>query len=349
MDDVSERWASVPAEEWAGAVLRGLRTEYPSAMGHLASGPDDCDVTPSRLHPAFWGCLDWHSSVHMQWSALTLLAAPALAADTRAGLVGVLTDRLTAANGAREADYLRRHPSFERPYGWGWVALLAAASARSPHPDAAGWSAALTPVADVVFAHLLDWLPRQAYPVRAGTHENSAFGLALCLDAADSLGRRDVRSAVVARSEAWFGADRDYPAAWEPGGHDFLSAALAEADLMRRVLPASGFGDWLAAFLPGLGAADDPLLRIPEVLDRTDGKLVHLVGLALSRAWHLRSLAPTLPADRRTRVAAATAAQVASALPEIAGGDFMATHWLVSFALRAVGVGAPLSGVAGGE
>ncbi len=343
MDDDEERWAAVPAQRWAETVLRGLATEFPSALGHLATGPGDCDVTPSRLHPAFWGCLDWHSSVHMQWSALTLLDAPgaALAPGTRDGLVGVLNERLTAPHAAVEADYLRRHPSFERPYGWGWVALLGAAAARSPHPDAARWAAALRPVVDVVFAHLLGWLPRQAHPVRTGTHENSAFGLALCLDAADALGRPDVRAAATARAVDWYGADRDYPVAWEPGGHDFLSAALAEADLMRRVLEASDFDAWLAGFLPGLGAPDDPLLAVPTVLDRTDGKLVHLVGLALSRAWHLRALAPALPADRRGRGLSAGRAQVASALPEIADGDFMATHWPVSFALRAVGAGDP--------
>lgn len=343
MDDLSDDREPTPALEWATTVLRALNTEYPSAMGHLATGPGDCDVTPSRLHPAFWGCLDWHSSVHMQWSALTLLDAPALDPARRARLVGVLNQRLTWANGAVEAAYLRRHPSFERPYGWGWVALLGAAASRSPQPDAAGWAAALAPVVDAVFAHLLDWLPRQAYPVRAGTHENSAFGLALCLDAAGELGRLDVRSAIEARAREWFGADRDYPAAWEPGGHDFLSAALCEADLMRRVLPESEFRAWLGAFLPGLGETDDRLLQVPQVLDRTDGKLVHLVGLALSRAWHLTALAPSLSEARRARVSKATATLVASALPEITGGDFMATHWLVTFALRAVGARRPLS------
>lgn len=337
------------AEEWAAAVLAALATEYPSAAGHVALGPDDCDVTPSALHPAFWGCLDWHSSAHMQWSALTLLdaAGAALSPATRAALAGVLTERLTAANTAVEADYLRRHPSFERPYGWAWVATLAAAASRSGHPDAAAWAAATRPLADAVFDLVLGWLPRLRHPVRSGVHDNTAFSLALVHGAAGVLGRPDVQDAVAARARTWFDPDRDYPVDWEPGGNDFLSAALCEADLMRRLLPAGEFRGWLAGFLPGLGAAGDPLLDVPEVLDRTDGKLVHLFGLALSRAWHLRAIAPHLDAGRAARVAERAAAQVAAVGPEIAGGDFMATHWLVSYALLASGVpstaGAPLS------
>nr|NLI50824.1 DUF2891 family protein [Propionibacterium sp.] len=328
------------AEEWAAAVLAALATEYPSAAGHVALGPDDCDVTPSALHPAFWGCLDWHSSVHMQWSALTLLDAsgPALTPATRDALSRVLAERLTDAHAAVEADYLRRHPAFERPYGWGWAATLAAAASRSPQPDAAAWAAATRPLADAVFDLVLGWLPRLRRPVRTGVHDNTAFGLALVHAAAGVLGRPEVRDAVATRARAWFGRDCDYPVRWEPSGNDFLSAALCEAELMRRVLPAGEFRGWLAGFLPGLGASGDPLLDVPEVGDRTDGKLVHLVGLALSRAWHLRALAPHLDADRAARVAEKTAVQVAAAGPEIAGGDFMATHWLVSYALLAAGV-----------
>ena len=338
-------WRAAYAQEWASGIVHGLHTEFPSSLMHVAWGPDECDVTPHRLHPAFWGCLDWHSSAHMQWSAITLLDAAGghLSPATADALAATLTDRLTSPNAAVEADYLRRHPLYERPYGWGWAALLAAAASTSTHPDAAGWAKATRLVADAVFDNVLAWLPRLVYPVRSGVHDNTAFGLALCLDAADALGRDDVRPAIAGRAVQWFGGDRDYPAAWEPSGNDFLSGALCEADLMRRVLPADEFGAWLAAFLPGLAEEGDALLAVPEVVDRTDGKLVHLFGLALSRAAQLRVLAPHLDAARAARIAERTRRQIEAVEGEIVGGDFMSTHWLVSFALLAMGAGAPLA------
>lgn len=325
------------ADAWGRAVVRGLATEFPAAMQHLSADADDCDVTPHRLHPAFWGCLDWHSSAHMQWSALTLLDRwpDALAPDTREALTRVLGERLTPESIAVEGAYLRDHPSFERPYGWGWAALLAAAASTSTRPDAGRWAAALVPLAEQVFANLLAWLPRLVFPVRTGQHDNTAFGLALCWDAAGALGRPDVRDAIAEHARRWYGADRDYPVAWEPSGNDFLSAALCEAELIHRVLPEGEFGPWLDAFLPDLAADGDPLLSAPEVRDRTDGKLVHLHGLTLSRAWMLRALAPHLSDDRAARVASVTPGMVASVADEITDGDFMATHWLVSFALQA--------------
>lgn len=323
-------------EGWAGTVLRVLRTPYPWISGHMSLGAEDCDVTPERLHPAFHGSVDWHSSAHMQWSAVRLLtgAGTQLAADTRGGLVSELDGRLTAAHGETEAAYLRARPGFERPYGWAWAAMLAAATRASGLPEAAGWREATALVADAVADNLLGWLDRLAYPVRHGVHANTAFALALCHEAYAGLGRADVVDAISARAVGWFGGDRDYPVAWEPSGEDFLSAALCEADLMRRVL-GSDFAGWLADFLPGLGEEGDPLLGVPVVHDRTDGKMVHLFGLALSRAWQLRLLAPSLPEERAARVRAAADRQVAAVSREIVGGDIMSTHWLVSFALLA--------------
>ena len=331
-------WRTDYAEDWASGIIHGLETEFPAMMQHLSTGPTDCDVTPHTLHPAFWGCLDWHSSAHMQWSAVTLLglASDQLAAPTRDALAAQLSGRLTRANGEVEAAYLRRLTSYERPYGWGWAALLAAAASTSTHPDAADWARGTRPVADAVFDNALGWLPRLVYPVRTGVHDNTAFGLGLVYDAARVLGREDVTGAIAARARHWFAGDADYPSSWEPSGNDFLSAALCEADLMRRVLPADEFRPWLAAFLPGLASQGDTLLAVPEVADRTDGKLVHLFGLALSRAWMLRSLAPYLDADRAARIAERTPRQISDVEREIVGGDFMSTHWLVSFALMAV-------------
>ena len=216
---------------------------------------------------------------------------------------------------------------------------LAAAASACPLPQAASWSRALDPLTAAAEDALLRWLPRLTHPVRHGVHSNTAFALALVHESAGARGQHDVVRAVEEAARAWFADDRDYPAAWEPSGSDFLSPALCEADLVRRVLPAEAFGPWLAAFLPGLARAGDPLLDVPEVRDHADGQAVHLVGLALSRAWQLRLLAPHLPAARRRRVVEATARQTAAAAEETLTGDFMATHWLVSFALLAATAG----------
>ena len=327
------------ANAWGRTLPEVLGRTYPYAAQHVSTGRDDVDVTPDRLHPAFHGCFDWHSSVHMHWSAVRLLtvAADLLDDDVATGLAALLDARLTARHGAAEAAYLRDRPSFERPYGWAWVAKLAAATTTCPHPNAPAWAAATRPLLDVVLDHVHAWLPVLAYPVRSGEHSNLAFALALVHEAAGQVGRDDVVALIADRARTFYLADRDAPVLWEPGGSDFLSPALSEADLMRRVLPADEYAAWLSAFLPRLGAEDDHLLEVPTVLDRTDGKAVHLYGLALSRAWQLRGLAATLAPDVRVRVDAATARQVDRVEREIVEGDFMSTHWLVSFALLAEG------------
>lgn len=320
------------ANDWAGAIAHGLGLAFPAATGHFALGPDDCDVTPQTQHPAFWGCLDWHSSVHMQASAIALLDAGVLAPPRADDLTRHLNRRLTSAHVGVEVGYVAAHTGFERPYGWAWAAILAARAASSNQPDAAGWARALRPLADLVFTATIAWLPKLAYPVRSGVHDNTAFSLGLLHHAAEVLRRPDVVDAIRAFARTAYGADRDVPVSWEPSGSDFLSPALCEADLMRRVL-GEGFGDWLSGFLPGLGTAEDPLLSVPRVLDRADGKAVHLFGLALSRAAMLRRLTPWLDAERAARVRSAADAQAAAAASEIVAGDFMSTHWLVSFAL----------------
>ena len=330
-------WRSAYADAWGRTVLQVLGTVHPYAAAHVSRSPDDTDVDPVRLHPSFYGSFDWHSSVHMHWSAVRLLtlAPDQLAGETRDLLVTLLEERLDPDALQVEAAYLRDRPSWERPYGWAWALMLAAAARACPRPGADRWARALEPVADAVADLLLAWLPRLAYPVRHGVHANTAFALALGHEACTTLGRGDVVEAIGTTARRWFAEDRGYPASWEPSGSDFLSPALCEADLLRRVLPRAEFARWLPEFLPGLGRAGDPLLEVPEVLDRTDGHAVHLFGLGLSRAWQLRLLRPYLPAEDQQRVASATARQVAVVEEEIVTGDFMSTHWLVSFALLA--------------
>jgi hypothetical protein len=315
------------AAAWANIACEVLETPYPYGAGHASYGPDDVDVTPDRLHPAFHGSYDWHSSAHMQWSLVRLLAlAPDQVGERPAE---VLDQRLTPEAIGAEAAYLRERPSYERPYGWAWAAMLVAAGRQTD------WAAALTPLGDVIADLVLRWLPKQAYPVRHGVHLNSAFALALLFEAYDELGRADVVDAIKTRALEWFGNDTTYDTRFEPSGTDFLSPALSEAELMRRVLPNGEFASWLAKFLPGLGKdAHLHLLDVPITDNSGDGQLAHLSGLALSRAWQLRTIAPALP-DVADVLRAGADRQVNAVLPTVTGGDFMSTHWLVSFALLA--------------
>ena len=332
------------ARAWSRIAREVIGTAYPWAPGHVVLGPGDTDVTPSRLHPAFHGALDWHSCVHMQWSLVTLLTgyADALGETERVAARSLLSERLTEEHLATEVDYLRARPGYERPYGWAWAAQLAAAAdaAVASVPEAEGWARALAPLADLLAERVLAHLPRQGYPVRHGKHQNDAFALLLLRDAYRRLGREDVVRACGEAAVRWFGEDGPAPTGTEPGGSDFLSPALTEGLLMTEVLGRADGAAWLGRVLPGLGeGAHAHLLEVPQVLDPTDGQGAHLLGLALSRAWALRSLAPWVPEPAADRLRRAAGEQEGAVLVQITDGDFMATHWLVSFALLADGAG----------
>ncbi|WP_202879635.1 DUF2891 family protein [Serinicoccus kebangsaanensis] len=344
-DGHHETVAGRHAAAWGRLAREVIGRVYPWAPGHVVTGPDDTDVTPQRLHPAFFGSFDWHSCVHMQWSLVTLLDryADALGEREAAAARALLSERLTPANLAVEVAYLRDRPGFERPYGWAWAAQLAAAADRLGSRDvqARRWSDALAPLADLLAGHVLDHLERQAYPVRHGKHQNDAFALLLLRDAYRRLGRDDVVRACDEAARGWFGEDGPAPTDQEPGGSDFLSPALTEAMLMVDVLDAEEAAAWLARVLPDLGAGrHEHLLAVPRVLDPTDGQGAHLLGLALSRAWALRTLAPWSHAPAAARLREAADEQEDAVLSHVTEGDFMATHWLVSFALLADGASA---------
>ena len=321
------------ARAWARLALACIGRELPNKIDHVIHGPADI-AAPRVLHPAFYGCLDWHSAVHGHWMLIRLVRRfPALpeAAAIRAGLAA----NLTPAHLAVEAAYLAApgRASFERPYGWGWLLQLAAELIDWDDDDGRAWAAALAPLVEVIVARYHAFLPRQTYPVRTGVHANTAFGLGLALDYARAAGDGALAALIEERARTYYAADRDAPAAWEPSGEDFLSPTLIEADLMRRVLAPAELVRWLHALLPrGLPAA----LRAPAIVsDRTDPKLAHLDGLALSRAWCLRRLAAALPpADPLTvELAAAAAVHAASGTAHVATGDYMGEHWLASFAV----------------
>lgn len=326
------------AQQWADIAIKVIQRAYPYSSGHLARGPQDTDITPQRLHPAFWGSLDWHSSVHMQWSLVQLVTGYSgdLTPQTRAAAVDLLVTRLSAENLSAEVAYLERYPSFERPYGWAWAAQLAAALEHCDVAQLEPARAAMQPVSAHIAAAVQAWLPRQAYPVRHGKHQNDAFALTLLLDAFSRLGHQDVCAAIRQRARDWFGGDKDYQTAFEPSGSDFLSPALSEAGLMRVVMEPTEFAGWIETFLPGWSTGGHPqLLAVPRVLDSSDGQFVHLRGLALSRSWQLSALVPFAARADQEPIVAAAQQHVDSALPDITEGDFMATHWLVSFALLA--------------
>ncbi|MEZ6015687.1 MAG: DUF2891 family protein [Planctomycetota bacterium] len=295
---------------------------------------------PRALYPAFYGSYDWHSCVHMHWSLARALAlAPRHPRATE--IHDHFAARLTEANVAAEVRYFEApgHATFERPYGWAWLLLLAAelgALGATPagHP-AREWRAALQPLVEVVRARWLAWLPRAEFPTRAGTHGNSAFALALAHTYAAEAGDDALRAALTEAAQRWFGADRRYPATFEPSGDDFLSGGLCEALAASRVLDQEAFRAWWRGFEPdeaGLVCWTTPV----GVSDPADPKIVHLAGLNLSRAWCWRELGPSLPRDLAARGDAAAVEHLRRALPAATAGDYVGTHWLASFALLAL-------------
>ena len=245
---------------------------------------------------------------------------------------------MSAKNIKIEADYFTRPgaQAFERTYGWAWTLKLAEELHLSTSPEAKAWAANLKPLADTVAARYLDFLPKQVYPIRTGLHPNTAFGLAFALDYASIVGDMKLKDLLIARSNDYFGGDTDYPAKLEPGGSDFLSPALAEADLMRRVLPADKFASWFHAYLPALPKGEPKnLLQIAIVSDRSDPQLGHLDGLNLSRAWCMRHIAAALPAGDAWRAVMEDAGHThaVDALEHVATGHYEGEHWLGSFAV----------------
>lgn len=317
------------AASFAPTIIEALRREYPNAPRHVITGPDDL-ATPRQLHPAFYGCFDWHSAVEMHWALLVLL--PELEVAQRAEAEQVLDDHLNPANLAVEAGYLRNHPGFERPYGWGWLLALAEAADGTP------WAKPLAEPAEVVTAAFLDWLPRAPLPNRQGAHGNTAFPLARSWPWAQRLaagGRAELTEAITAAARRWYGNDHDLPAAWEPGGSDFLSPALAEAELMGLVLPADTFALWLSIALPDLANGGQPNLLTPITgIDSSDGQAAHGHGLNLHRASCLRLLqrhfGDSVVLER------AAQAHLEAALPVVSGSDWMVEHWLAAYAVLAL-------------
>ncbi|MCW6508162.1 DUF2891 domain-containing protein [Lichenifustis flavocetrariae] len=322
---------SATATSLAGIGLSHVAREYPHKLDHVIEGPDVIGG-PRHLHPVFFGSFDWHSCVHTYWMLARLLRLYPEAATSRDTRL-LFDEALTPERMAGECAYFARPAArgFERPYGWAWLLALSAELRR--HADQP-WAAAVAPLATLIGDRFKDFLPRATYPIRAGTHGNTAFALRL---AADDAVDTELISLIEETARRWYGADVDCQA-WEPSGDDFLSSALIEAECMRHVLSPEAFLSWFDRFLPQLGAGVPATLFLPAVAsDRTDGKIAHLDGLNLSRAWCWRSLLRDLPDSHpvRTRAEVAVAAHLAASLPAL-DGHYMGAHWLASFALLAL-------------
>jgi hypothetical protein len=319
------------ASQFAAIALGHVGREYPNKLDHVLTVPDDLQG-PRALHPLFYGSFDWHSCVHSYW-----LLARIHRRFPSAEVAAHFDAALTAENVAGELAYLARPSArgFERPYGWAWLLYLAAELARHETDEGRRWCAALKPLAEAFADRFIAFLPKADYPVRAGAHGNTAFALTLAWDYARTCKNLHLAALIEGRGRLWYGADEACQA-WEPSGDDFLSPALSEAQLMQAILPPAEFATWFAAFLPGLSEGRPATLFAPAgVSDRSDGKIAHLDGLNLSRAWAWRGLATVLTGAARDRALAAAEAHLAASLPHLCS-DYMGEHWLATYALLAL-------------
>jgi hypothetical protein len=313
----------------AALPLRSLEREYPNAPSLLLKSPEDLR-TPREIHPAFYGCFDWHSAVHGHWMLVRLLRQFEIP-----GARPILDRTLTPQNIVSECDFMRGRPGFERPYGLGWLLQLCAELYGWDDADGQRWATALRPLEELVTERFDDFLRVFSYPMRVGTHGNSAFAMGLALDYARTASNKRLEASIGERARRFYGADRTAPLAYEPSGNDFLSPSLIEADLMRGVLDADEFVTWFDMFMPD----PSPLFSPAIVSDRSDGQVAHLDGLNLSRAWCMASIARALPDGHPWQVALEMAANdhAEAGLAAVASGHYEGEHWLASFAVYMLG------------
>ncbi len=333
MTPASVRLTLQEANRLAQLPLKCMQKEYPNKPGEILAGPEEV-MGPQQMHPAFYGCFDWHSSVHGHWMLVYLLKQfPDL--ENGALIRQKLAENLSQANIAAEVAYFAKphNKSFERTYGWAWLLKLAEELHTWDDPQGRQLSQNLQPLTDRIVELYLEFLPKLRYPIRVGEHTNTAFGLAFAWDYAQTTGQDSLRRLIEQRTREFYASDRQCPLSWEPSGYDFLSPCLEEANMMRRVLTQAEFKAWLDAFLPELSRKDFALA--PGIVsDRTDGKLVHLDGLNFSRAWCLYGIAHTIPEYAHLKQVAEE--HIRYSLPGMVDGGYEGEHWLASFAIYAL-------------
>ena len=310
-----------------------LQTEYPNKLNQTLQDSTHLG-SPQQLHPAFYGCFDWHSSVHGHWSLVSLLKQyPSL--NQAATIRNKLIENISEKNIMAEVDYFKwtGNKSFERTYGWAWILKLAEELHTWNDPLGRDLAANLRPLTEYIVASYVEFLPKLNYPIRVGEHSNTAFGLSLAWDYAVVLNNQELKEAISSCVDRFYSQDAECPITWEPSGFDFLSPCLEEANLVRKIYPQDKFKKWLNNFLPQLSHPQFEL-EPGRVSDRTDGKLVHLDGLNFSRAWCLYGIAETLPEYAHLKGVASE--HITYSLPNIIDENYSGTHWLGSFALYAL-------------
>ncbi|WP_369995442.1 DUF2891 domain-containing protein [Winogradskyella sp.] len=321
------------ANRLATLPIHCINTEYPNKLGQVLGGDDDLK-SPQELHPAFYGCFDWHSAVHGHWSLVKLLKEfPKL--NNREGVIQKLLANISKENIEQEVLYFKgkHNASYERTYGWAWLLKLAEELHTWDHPEARVLERNLQPLTDLIVQRYLEFLPKLNYPIRVGEHPNTAFGLSFAYDYALAVEHTELQDLIEKRARQFYLDDQDCPLEWEPSGFDFLSPCLEEAALMKRVLPKEDFVDWINDFLPELNNKDFDI-EVGKVSDRTDGKLVHLDGVNFSRAWSLNHIAKGLPEFSHLQNLANK--HINYSLPSIVGDSYEGGHWLGSFAIYAL-------------
>ncbi len=318
------------ANSLAELPLACLQIEYPNKLNQTLGSKENLGE-PKELHPTFYGCFDWHSSVHGHWSLVRLLRAfPDL--EKREEAITKLRQNITKENIAVEVSYFaeKHNKSFERTYGWAWLLKLAEELHHWEDPVARELEENLEPLTAVIVQKYLEFLPKLTYPIRVGEHTNTAFGLSFAWDYANSLEHQGLKNSITSKAKEFYQNDKDCPLGWEPSGYDFLSPCFEEVDLMRRVLSNKEFDLWITEFMPQLKAKDFSV-EVGKVSDRTDGKLVHLDGLNFSRAWVLYGLAKQY--DGYEHLFAVANTHIKHSLPNLVGDSYEGGHWLGSFAI----------------
>ncbi len=321
------------ANQLAKLPLHCMDTEYPNKLGQTLGGSKDL-LSPHQLHPAFYGCFDWHSSVHGHWSLVSILKQfPTI--EEASNAKSKLLIHISKENILTEIKYFegKHNKTYERTYGWAWLLKLAEEIHTWNDPIARELEENLQPLTNLIIEKYIEFLPKLNYPIRVGEHSNTAFGLSFALDYANTTGQTKLKLLIEKRARDFYFSDRNCPIDWEPSGFDFLSPCLEEAALMKRILSKNEFSQWLNVFLPQL-KNKGYVLETGKVLDRTDGKLVHLDGVNFSRAWSLYKIIQDLSEYRHLQNIANE--HINHSLPSIVNDSYEGGHWLGSFAIYAL-------------
>ena len=324
------------AERFSALALACVHQEFPNKISRTTDNAEDIGP-PKTIFPVFYGCFDWHSAVHGHWLLVRLLRVGPEDASWREVAIDKLNQSFTAENLAGEVANFARpaRGSWERPYGLAWYLQLMTELREWDDPQAQRWLSILQPLESDIVESLKEWLPKLAYPIRLGTHNQSAFAFGLMLDWARTSGDAQFEQMIIERARAFHMDDINCPLSYEPSGEDFLSPCLMEADLMRRILSPDEFSTWLAEFLPGIPSNGTSDWLAPGVVnDPSDGKLVHLDGVNSSRAWNLYNIARALPADdpRKASLVAAAEIHARAGVAAVSAEHYSGSHWLASFA-----------------